>query len=218
MYQQEDKTAKKRCPAFFFLGLTMILATLTGVLLFVSISTSFAASNPIAPNPQDGPVITTGFQPTSTISLNVATSADFWPMEYISGTQIVGHDIDLMNSIAAEMGVTAVYTNVAFADIIDGLVDGKYDLIISTLTISPEREEIIDFSLPYVILGGIETIAIGIQQGDDSLRSEVNDTLRQLRADGTLQTIIEAIAADQPDWQPIMPEWPLIFLPFIVQG
>lgn len=158
-------------------------------------------------------------QTTSTATLLVATSPDFPPMEYYSGTQIVGHDIDLMNAIAVEMGATVVYTDVAFNDIVDGLVAGQYDAVISSLSISPDREEVIDFTLPYVsFFGGTDNVAVGVQQGDNTLRSEINNALRQLRADGTLQAIIEAIADDEPDWQPDLPEWPVVYLPILVRS
>jgi hypothetical protein len=73
--------------------------------------------------------------------------------------------------------------------------------------VTPEREEVIDFTIPYLTLGDDEDIAIAVQQGDDVLRSQMNEALGRLRADGTLETIIEAIAADVPEWEPHLPDW-----------
>ena len=219
MHQQEKgKRLMNRNQVYVPLGLAMTLAALMLAMLFVSFSTSRAgplqAPATIKPDQcffvQDGPVTTAELQTTSTITLLIATNAEYWPMEYISGTEIVGHDIDLMNAIGAEISVTIIYTNVAWSGIIDGLIAGEYDAIISTLTVTPEREEVIDFTLPYVTFGGDQNIAIAVQQGDDTLRHQINEALRQLRADGTLQTIIAAIAADKPEWQPRLPDWPYI--------
>jgi ABC-type amino acid transport substrate-binding protein len=228
MYQQEEaKEAMNRNPVYVGLGLAITLAALILAVLFVSLSTSRAAPLrvpvSIERDPciflQAGPVTTAELQSTSMITLLIGTSADFWPMEYISGTQIVGHDIDLMNAVAAEMSVTVVYTNVPWDDIINGLVIGEYDAIISTLTVTPEREEMIDFTLPYVTVEGDSNLAIAVQQGDDTLRYQVNEALRQLRADGTLQTIIAAIAADKPEWQPRLPDWlSYVLLPLVVRS
>lgn len=157
---------------------------------------------------------------TSITTLLVATEANYWPMNYMVDDQIVGHDIDLMDAIAAEMSVTVVYTNVLWADIFDGLIGGEYDAIISAVSVTPEREELMDFTLPYVscpFFGDLGTIAIAVQQGDDVLRHQMNEALRQLRADGTLETIIAAIAADKPEWEPQLPEWPCVFLPMVLR-
>jgi ABC-type amino acid transport substrate-binding protein len=158
-------------------------------------------------------------QPQSPLAatLLVATSADYPPMEYISGTQIVGYDIDLMDALATEMSTTVVYTNVAFTDILTSLVDGKYDAAIATLSVIPEHEAIVDFTLPYLNIDD-EPIAIAVQQGDDSLRRQINTALRQLRADGTLDTLVADITADKPEWQVRLPDWPYIFLPLVLRG
>ena len=140
-------------------------------------------------------------QPQSHLAatLLVATNAEYPPMEYISGTQIVG------------------YTNVAWTGILTGLVNEKYDAAISTLGVGPEREAIVDFTLPYLNVGD-EPIAIAVQQGDDSLRRQMNTALRQLRADGVLDTMVAAVAADKPEWQVRLPDWPYIFLPLVLRG
>jgi hypothetical protein len=131
-------------------------------------------------------------------------------MEYISGTQIVGHDIDLMNAIAAEMGVTVVYTDVPWDDLFVGLGAGAYDAVISTVSVTPEREEAVDFTLHYVTFnsgGPGENVGIAIQRGNSALRRQMNEALLELRSDGTLATIIAGIAADLPGESPRMPDW-----------
>lgn len=157
---------------------------------------------------------------TSITTLLVATEANYWPMNYMVDDQIVGHDIDLMDAIAAEMGVSVVYIIVPWADIFDGLIAGEYDAIISAVSVTPEREELMDFTLPYVscpFFGDLGTIAVPVQQGDNVLRHQMNEALRQLRADGTLETIIAAIAADKPEWEPHLPDWPYVFLPMVLR-
>jgi ABC-type amino acid transport substrate-binding protein len=212
--------------AYGVLGLAITVAALMLAVLFVSLTAAHAEplQGPARSEQdarflvQEGQVAPVELQTTSAITLLIATDAAYWPMEYISGTEIVGHDIDLMNAIGAEMSVTIVYTNVGWDDIIDGLVAGEYDALISCMTVTPEREELIDFTLPYVILGDDEEIAIAVQEGDDILRREINEALLKVRADGTLGTIIAAIAADVPQWEPRLPDWPTVYLPLVVAG
>jgi hypothetical protein len=190
----------------------MGLAAILAILLLLEIPADAASAIPLAPRPSTE---TNQAQTTPTATLLVGTNAEFWPMEYISGTQIVGHDIDLMNAIAAEISVTVVYTNVPWGDLFQGLIAGEYDLIISTVSVIPAREELFDFTLPYVAFGSEgggadDIVAIGVQENDTVHRRQMNEALWQLRNDGTLGTIIANIAADVPEWQPHLPDWPYI--------
>jgi hypothetical protein len=190
------------------LGTAMGLAAILVVALLLGVQqASEARANSFAPQ-LSTQMIQLPTAPKTT--LIVATSPDYWPMEYISGTQIVGHDIDLMNAIAAKIGVTVVYTSVPdWAHVFQGLIAGKHDVVISSVSITPDRDEVIDYTFPYVTLGN-DNIAIAVQQGNDVLRRQINEALWQLRTEGTLGTIVAHIAADVPAWQPRLPDWPYI--------
>jgi peptide/nickel transport system substrate-binding protein len=142
--------------------------------------------------------------------LRVATDAHFPPMEYISGTQIVGHDIDLMDALAVEMSTTVTYTDVPWDELFPGLGAGEYEAVISTVSVTPEREEEVDFTLPYVTFGSGgagDSVGIALRQGNSAFRRQMNEALCELRSDGTLAAIIAAIAADEPTWNPRLPDW-----------
>jgi polar amino acid transport system substrate-binding protein len=80
-------------------------------------------------------------------TLNVATDASYAPDEFFDtdNKTIIGMDIDLLNAILGVLGLKANYTNVKFKTIIPGIVDGRYDLSISSFTDSKEREKTVDF-------------------------------------------------------------------------
>jgi hypothetical protein len=199
---------RTRRPQTAWLGATMGLAGMvTMAFVLATLQTSAAAT---APHIWQSPEKVTGPPSAPSVTLTVATSPDWPPMEYISGTQIVGYDIDLMDAIAAEMGVTVVYTDVAWDDLFPGLGAGEYEAVISTLSVIPEREEAVDFTLPYVTFnygGPDDNIGIAVQQGNGPLRRQMNEALWELRSDGTLAAIIAGIAADRPDWNPRSPDW-----------
>jgi len=149
----------------------------------------------------------------SIFTLHVGTSPDYWPFEYYSGTQVIGHDIDLMNAIGAELNATIIYTYVDWGNIFTGLEQGEYDAIISGITIVPAREDFIDFTLPYLAYDendSLGTLGIGVQQGDQDLRRQFNEALYQLRQDGTLAAIIAGISSDLPESNARLPDWPAI--------
>jgi polar amino acid transport system substrate-binding protein len=83
--------------------------------------------------------------------LTVGSDTSFPPFESMNGDVAEGFDVDLMNAIAKEMGITKV---VFKTEIFDTLIPtlkagGKFDVIASGMTIKAERQKEIDFSDPY---------------------------------------------------------------------
>ena len=79
---------------------------------------------------------------------------------------LAGFDIDLMNSLSREMGVQSEYVVVPFDGIIQGLLNKKYDAIISAMTITPERGEKVSFSDPYYLSGQ----SIAVQENEKNIQ------------------------------------------------
>ncbi|BBY83836.1 ABC transporter substrate-binding protein [Mycolicibacterium pulveris] len=59
--------------------------------------------------------------------------------------KIVGFDVDLMNAIAATLGLEPEYRESDFAKIIPSIQGGTYDVGMSSFTDTKEREESVDF-------------------------------------------------------------------------
>jgi polar amino acid transport system substrate-binding protein len=80
-------------------------------------------------------------------TLTVAADATYAPNEFIApdGHTIQGMDADLATALAQAMGLTADVKNVTFDSIIPGLAANKYDLGMSSFTITKEREKTVDF-------------------------------------------------------------------------
>lgn len=86
----------------------------------------------------------------------IATDATWPPMEYIDANKnIVGFDIDMLNAAAKEAGFEIEFKNQAWDGIFAGLAAGKYDAVVSSVTITEERKGTMDFSVPYVNAGQI---------------------------------------------------------------
>jgi len=89
-------------------------------------------------------------------SIKVATDATWPPMEMVDANkQIVGYDIDFLNAVAKEAGVTVEFKNTAWDGIFAGLDSGQYDAIISSVTITDERKAKYDFTDAYTSIGQI---------------------------------------------------------------
>ena len=90
------------------------------------------------------------------ISITVATDATWPPMEMVDANKdIVGFDIDFLTAVAKEAGFNVTFKNTAWDGIFAGIAAGKYDAIISSVTITDERKQKMDFSLPYINAGQI---------------------------------------------------------------
>lgn len=193
--------------------ITVMLATACGVVLTAGILGVFDAlavmpgSSPAAQIEKPGAV----FSDTLYVGVNVP----YWPFEYYSGTQLTGHDIDLMNAIAVEIGVPVEYITVPWEALFVGLMNYDYDAVISGLTPTPEREVFIDFTLPYMSVYAplyAGDLGIAVRQGDVFQRSRINEALLSLRENGTLGTIIDETNVDissvTTDTWVTLPDWP----------
>ena len=79
--------------------------------------------------------------------LVVYTNPEFPPYEYLGKDKaIVGCEIDIVNRIAAKIGVKAEIVSAEFDSIIGTVQTGKADLGASGFTITDERKQLVDFS------------------------------------------------------------------------
>lgn len=81
--------------------------------------------------------------------LIVGMEAQYPPFEYFDKGKIIGYDVDIIEIIAKDLGVKAKLVDTAWAGIIPALYERKFDCIISAMTITPERAQKVDFSMPY---------------------------------------------------------------------
>lgn len=81
----------------------------------------------------------------------VYTNPEFPPYEYIGDNgKIVGAEIDLVERIAAKLGVKAEFVSAEFDSILGTVQTGKADMGASGFTINEERKKQVDFTIPFV--------------------------------------------------------------------
>jgi ABC-type amino acid transport substrate-binding protein len=104
--------------------------------------------------------------------LRIGTDATYPPFEYNDDKsgELIGFDIDLMKAICRELDLKPEFIVVPFGGIIPGLRSNKYDCIISAMTITPDRQEAVIFSIPYYDAG--QTIAVPL---NDTTISSIDD-------------------------------------------
>ncbi|GAB4377965.1 MAG: basic amino acid ABC transporter substrate-binding protein [Elainellaceae cyanobacterium] len=141
---------------------------LLGLLSLVCVVT-FAACGSGNPSGDAGsPAADAGTSTGDTTTLKVALDPTFPPFQSQTGSgEFEGFDIDLINAIAEAEGLTLDMQGLPFDGIIPALQSGTVDLTISTMTITPERAEVVDFSRPYFKSGQ----AIAVQESNTDINS-----------------------------------------------
>jgi polar amino acid transport system substrate-binding protein len=128
----------------FMVLLCMLLAACGGTTTTTVAPTANPATPTVAP-PND--LITPGV-------LTVGSDTTYPPFESINTTtgQAEGFDVDLITAIAQRMGLQAKVVTTKFDTIIDDLAAKRFDVVISALTITTDRQKKVDF-VPYLNVG-----------------------------------------------------------------
>jgi polar amino acid transport system substrate-binding protein len=120
------------------------LAALTGCSSSSTGTSSTATTTAETPATYGGKLVKTGV-------LTVGSDTSFPPFESMNGATAEGFDVDLANAIAKEMGLTVDFTSQKFDTLIPQLqAGGTFDVIMSAMTITADREKQIQFSKPYI--------------------------------------------------------------------
>jgi polar amino acid transport system substrate-binding protein len=109
--------------------------------------------------------------------LTVCTHLPYEPFQYNKGGEIVGFDVDLMDLVADDLGLEQDIVNTPFETIETGqaMATGKCDIAAAGMTITEERDQVIDFSDPYFEATQALLVKKGV--GYDSLEALDGKTL-----------------------------------------
>lgn len=111
----------------------------------------------------------------------VATDAAYAPFESLNNKkEVVGFSVDILEAIAKKSGMKVKFINTPWEGIFLTLATGDRDMVISSVTITPERKQSMDFSDPYfeakqlIAVGknskvskfaDLKTLRVGVQTG-----------------------------------------------------
>ncbi len=120
--------------------------------------------------------------------LIVGTEAGFPPYEYTEGTKVVGIDIDIVQAIADEMGKELEVKNMDFDGALLAVQNGTVDLVAAGLSITEDRDKLMDFSIEYAEAN--EVIVI----------NKENPVVATVDAEGLADKIIGVQQGNTADW------------------
>jgi polar amino acid transport system substrate-binding protein len=92
--------------------------------------------------------------------LMVGMEIGYPPLEYYAddGVTPAGFDVEMGKALAAKLGLEVEFVDTAWDGIFAGVQTGKYDCIMSSVTITPERLDTLSFSRPYI--GNAMTVVV----------------------------------------------------------
>ncbi|MCR5509186.1 MAG: basic amino acid ABC transporter substrate-binding protein [Lachnospiraceae bacterium] len=85
--------------------------------------------------------------------IKFGTNAEFPPFEFISASGVMGEydgiDMAIVKEIGSQTGMNVKIENMEFDSLLIALSSGQIDAVISGMTITEERAQSVDFSIPY---------------------------------------------------------------------
>ena len=85
--------------------------------------------------------------------LNIGSDTTYPPHESINEDGVVvGFDVDVVKEICDRINCKPNWVTTAWDGIFPALADGQFDMVVSGVTITEERDKIVDFSDPYIIV------------------------------------------------------------------
>jgi polar amino acid transport system substrate-binding protein len=84
--------------------------------------------------------------------LKVGTTSNSKPYEYINGSgNLTGFDVDLVNAVAAKMGVKAQFVTQDFSSLLASVNNHQFDMAAASIAITKIREQLVDFTDGYLV-------------------------------------------------------------------
>jgi len=109
-------------------------------------------------------------------SITVAVENAYPPFNSIdeNTNQGVGWDYDAVTEICKRLNCTPDFKQAAWDGIFPAMQAGEYDMLADGVTITDERKQIVDFSIPYVTVGQVVLVRADETRTVDQLKADAN--------------------------------------------
>jgi polar amino acid transport system substrate-binding protein len=85
----------------------------------------------------------------------IATEGAFPPFNFFQGPKLSGFEIDVAEALAKKLGVAIEWRALSFDALLAGLRQDRWDLVIASFGITPERAKAVTFTAPHYCSGGV---------------------------------------------------------------
>ncbi len=116
--------------------------------------------------------------------LNIGSDTTYPPHESINEAgEVVGFDVDVVAEICKKINCTPNWVTTAWDGIFAALANKQFDMVVSGVTITEERDKIVDFSDPYIIVQ--QGILMRVENKGSSIDDYKSGSLRLASQKGT---------------------------------
>ena len=85
----------------------------------------------------------------------LATEGQFAPFNYFKGSTLSGFEVEVAELVAKKMGLKVTWKTIGFDALLTGLKQDRWDLVIASHGITPERAQAVTFTVPHYCSGGV---------------------------------------------------------------
>ena len=105
--------------------------------------------------------------------ITIGTEGEFPPFNYFNEkNELEGFDIDIGNALAAKLGLKPKWKAQPFDTLLIALNQGRFDFVIASHTITPERSKAVDFTKPYYCTGNVIVSKPGGAKSPEELKGK----------------------------------------------
>lgn len=102
--------------------------------------------------------------------INIGVFSDKYPFGYVDENgDYQGYDVYYAERIGKDLGVEVNFVSTEAANRIEYLETGRVDIVLANFTVTPEREEVVDFANPYM------NVALGVVSREDNVITSLDN-------------------------------------------
>jgi ABC-type amino acid transport substrate-binding protein len=102
----------------------------------------------------------------------------YLPLAYKFRGQLVGLEVDFAGQLGKELDKQITFVETPWPELIPALVEGKIDIIMSGMSITEERAQLVSFAEPYMQIGQMALVRERDLSGFPNLKSFLDTTSR----------------------------------------
>lgn len=106
-------------------------------------------------------------------TIKIGTEGAFPPFNMFKGRELTGFEVELANQLAKQLGLKVEWISQPFDGLLLGLQQNRFDFVIASHGITPERSRAVDFSNPHYCTGGTVVSLKGGPKTAADLRGKV---------------------------------------------
>jgi polar amino acid transport system substrate-binding protein len=165
----EEKMRKHAWIVSLFVIVSVLLAACGG-------GASTPAAEAPAPAATEAPAPASGLPDLGGRTITVAVENAYPPFNSIdeSTNEGVGWDYDAVNEICKRLNCKPEFKQASWDGIFPAMQAGEYDMLADGVTFTEERDQIVDFSMPYVTVGQVLLVRTDETASVDEMKADAN--------------------------------------------